>query len=80
MWDLINSSTVIKTGPVQRSFIIINKPFSHAGGILYKNIKGLFIPSDLVLKNVGSLYISARVFGVGILSSVRLDQGLKKIL
>ena len=46
---------------MQRSFIVINKPFAHAGGVLFKNIEGLFIPSDLVIKNIGSLYIFARV-------------------
>ena len=65
---------------VQRSFIVINKPFAHAGGVLFKNIEGLFIPSDLVLKNIGLLYISAGVFGAGISLPVRLDQELKKVL
>ena len=54
MWDLIYSSAVIKAGlvTVQRSFIVINKPFAHAGGVLFKNIEGLFITSDLVLKRL----------------------------
>ena len=47
---------------------------------LFKNIEALFIPSDLVLKNIGSLYISARVFDAGISLPVRLDQELKKVL
>ena len=49
-------------------------------GTLFKNIEGLFIPSDLVLKNIGSLHISARVLGTGISLPVRLDQELKKVL
>ena len=61
-------------------FIVINKLFDHAGGTLFKNIEGLFIPSDLVLKNIGSLDISARVLGAGISLPVRLDQELKKVL
>ena len=63
-----------------KTFIVINKPFVHAGGVLFKNIEGLFTPSDLMLKNIGSLYISARIFGGGISLSVRLDQELKKVL
>ena len=51
---------------MQKSFIVINKPFAHAGEILFKNIKRLFTQLYLVLKNIGSLYISARVFGAGI--------------
>ena len=64
MWDLINSSTVIKSGraAVQRSFIVINKTFAHAGGVLFKNIEGLFTPSDLMLKYIGSLYIFMQGF------------------
>ena len=82
MCDLINSSPFIKPGrvTVHRSFIVINKPFSHPGGALFKKIEGLFIPSDLLLKNVGSFYISARVFGAGISLSVRLGKELKKVL
>ena len=38
------------------------------------------MPSDLVLKNIGSLDISARVLGAGISLPVRLDQELKKVL
>ena len=74
LWDLINSSAVIKPGrvTVQRSFNVINKPFAHAGGALFENIEGLFIPSGLVLKNIASLYISARAFGAGILLPMRL--------
>ena len=51
-WDLINSFKLIKSGcvTVQRSFTIINKPFAHAGGVLFKNIEGLYTPSDLVSK------------------------------
>ena len=73
---------VIKPGrvTVQRSFILINKSFAHAGGVLFKNIEGFFIPSDLVLKNIGSFYISARDFNAGISLPVKLDQELKKIL
>ena len=65
---------------MHRSFIVINKPFSHPGGALFKKIEELFIPSDLLLKNIGSFYISARVFGAGISLSVRLDKELKKVL
>ena len=59
---------------MQRYFIVINKPFAHAGGVLFKNIEGVFIPSDFVLKNISSLYISARVFGTDISLPLRLDQ------
>ena len=57
MWDFINSTAVIKPGrvTVQRSFVVINKPIAHDGGVLFKNIKGLFTPSNSVLKNIGSL-------------------------
>ena len=73
---LNNSSGVKKSGrlTVQRSFIVINKPFAHAGGVLLKNIEELFKPLDLVLKNIGSLYISEKVFGAGISLTVRLVQ------
>ena len=47
---------------------------------MFKNIDELFIPSDLALKNLGSFYISARVFGAGISLPVRLDQKLEKVL
>ena len=65
---------------MHRSFIVINKPFSHPGGGLFKKIEELFIPSDLVLKNIDSFYISARVFGAGISLSARLDKELKNVL
>ena len=45
VWDSINSSAVIKPRrvTVQRSFIVTNKPFPHAGKITYlktfKNIE-----------------------------------------
>ena len=38
---------------VQRSFIAINKPFAEAGGVLFKNIEGIFISLDVVLENIG---------------------------
>ena len=52
MWDLINSFEVIKPGcvTVETSFAIINKPFANARGVLFKNIEGLYTPSDLVSK------------------------------
>ena len=59
---------------MQRSFIVINKSFAHAGGVSFKKIQRLFTPWDLALKNTGSLYISARAFGAGISSPVRIDQ------
>ena len=73
---LNNSSGVKKPGrvTVQRSFIVINKPFAHAGGVLLKTIEELFKPLDLVLKNIGSLYISEKLFGAGISLTVRLVQ------
>ena len=75
MWDLINSSAVLKPRriTVQRSFAVINKHIAHVGVVLFKNIEGLLLPSDLVLKNISSSYISARVFGAGISLPVRLD-------
>ena len=39
------------------SAIVINKPFVHDRGVLFKIVESLFTPS--VLKNIGSLYISA---------------------
>ena len=54
--------------------------FYRNAGVLFKNIEGLFTPSDLVLKNIGSLFISARVFGARISLPVTLDQELKKVL
>ena len=78
----MNSYAVIKPGcvTVQRSFIVINKPLAHAGGVLFKKIEGLFTRSDLVLKNIGLLYVYARVFSAGISLPVSLDQELKKVL
>ena len=54
MWDLINSSAVIKSRcvRVQRFFMVINESFAHAGGVLFKSIEGLFVLSDLTLKNI----------------------------
>ena len=74
----MNLSAIIKPRyvTVQRSIIVINKPFAHTGGVLFKNIVGLFTPSDLVLKNIGSLCISTRY----ILLPVWLDQELEKVL
>ena len=58
----------------------MNKPFAQAGVALFKNIEEFFIPSDLVLGNIGSLYISAVVFGAGFSLPVRFGQGLGKVL
>ena len=82
VWDLINLSAVIKMVrvTVQRYFILINKPLAHTGGVLFKNIEGLLIPSDLVLKNIGTLYIKASVFGAAITLPVRLDLKFKNVL
>ena len=61
-------------------FYLMNKSFAHTEGVFFKNIEGLFIPSDLELKNIGSLYISTWVFSAGISLPVILDQELKKVL
>ena len=56
---------------MQRSFVVTkNKPFTYAGGVLFKNTKVLFTLSNLVLKNI------ARCISL----PVRLDQELKKVL
>ena len=65
---------------MRKSFIVINKPFAQAGGVLFKNIERFLILPELVLKNIDSLYISARVFGGAISLPVRLDEELKKVL
>ena len=65
---------------MQKSFIVTNKPFAQAGGVLFKNIERFLIPPELVLKNIGSLYISARDFSGAISLPVRLDEELKKVL
>ena len=61
-------------------FIVIKKFIAQTEGVLFKNIVGLFIPSDLVFKNVSRLYISGRNFGADISLLVILDQELKKAL
>ena len=60
--------------------IVMNKPFVQAGVALFKNIEEFFIPSNLVLGNIGSFYISAVVFGAGISLPVGFGQGLGKVL
>ena len=72
----MNSSSVIKPGrvTVQRSFIVINKPFAYAGGVLFENIKGCYLYPYLYP------CIGARVFVAGISLPVRLDQELQKVL
>ena len=65
---------------VQRSFTVINKPFAHAGGVLFKNIEGLFTPSDLVLKRHRLVVYFCKGAGAGMSLPVRLDQELKKVL
>ena len=37
---------------VQRSYIVINKPFADTGVVIFKNIEGLFVPLDLGLKYI----------------------------
>ena len=80
-WDLINSFKLIKSGcvTVQRPFTIINKPFAHAGGVLFKNIEGLYNTVGFSLKNIGSLSISARVFSASISLPVRLLQEITEV-
>ena len=65
---------------VQRSFIVINKPFADTGVVIFKNIEGLFVRLDLGLKYIGSLCIFARVFGGGISFSLSFDEKLHKVL